>query len=56
VTVAGRKVAARGTISGGAGHCSVTVPADARGARVRGTITVRSGGKAISADFAYVVR
>ena len=56
VVVAGKKVAARGTISGGAGHCSFTVPADARGARVRGTITVRSGGKTISADFAYVVR
>jgi hypothetical protein len=56
VLVAGKKVAAAGTLSGGAGRCSFTVPDDARGAVARGTISVRSGGKAVAANFTYVVR
>jgi hypothetical protein len=56
VTVGGRTVAATGRIVGGAGRCTFTVPSDARGALARGTITVRSAGKAVVADFAYVVR
>jgi hypothetical protein len=56
VLAAGKPVAAKGSVAGGAGHCSLLVPATAAGKRLRGTITVRSGGKVVSADFAYVIR
>lgn len=52
--VAGKKVPAKGRVTGGVGRCTFGVPATARGAAVRGTITVRSGGKAVSASFALV--
>jgi hypothetical protein len=54
VQVAGKKVPAMGQVRGGVGRCTFDVPATARGATVRGTITVRSGGKTVSASFAFV--
>jgi hypothetical protein len=54
VRVAGKKVAARGRLASGVGRCTFDVPANARGAAVRGSITVRSSGKAVSASFAFV--
>jgi hypothetical protein len=56
VFVAGRRVAARGSVAGGAGRCSVVLPASAKGKPLRGTITVRSGGARVARAFAYVVR
>lgn len=55
VSVGGHKVPAHGSVVGGAGRCSFVVPADVHGALVRGTITVRSGGKTVSSRFAYHV-
>jgi hypothetical protein len=54
VAVAGMKVPAKSRIAAGIARCTFDVPATARGAAVRGTITVRSGGKAVSANFAFV--
>ncbi len=51
----GHKVPATGHISGGAGRCTFAVPKGAIGSVIRGTITVHSGGKAVSNDFAFVV-
>ncbi|HUG65774.1 MAG TPA: hypothetical protein VMK83_11195 [Gaiellaceae bacterium] len=56
VRVAGRLVAARGSLAGGAARCSLVVPAAAQGTRLRGTITVRSGGARVVRAFAYLVR
>jgi hypothetical protein len=56
VLAAGKPVLARGTVAGGAGHCSLVVPGEAAGKVLRGTITVRSGGKSVAADFSYVIR
>jgi len=56
VRVGGTPVPARGTVSGGAAHCSLRVPAAAAGRLLRGTIAVRVAGKSVAADFAYVVR
>jgi hypothetical protein len=52
----GHTVPAAGRISGGAGRCTFVVPKGAVGSVIRGTITVHSGGKAVSDDFAFVVR
>ena len=49
-------VAAKGTVVGGSGRCAFVVPQGAKGKTLRGTITVRTGGKAVAANFAYVVR
>ena len=54
VLVAGKKVPAKGRMADGVGRCTFDVPTTARGSAVRGTITVRSGGKAVSANFAFV--
>jgi hypothetical protein len=54
--VAGKPMPARGSVGGGAGRCSVAVPAATEGMALRGTITVRSGGARVSRAFAYVVR
>ena len=51
----GHTVHATGRISGGAGRCTFAVPTGAIGSVIRGTITVHSGGKAVSNDFAFVV-
>lgn len=56
VLAAGKPVAASGSVSRGAGRCTVAVPATAKGKVLRGTITVRSGGKRVSRAFSYVVR
>jgi hypothetical protein len=56
VSAGGKKLPARGTVSRGAGHCAVIVPPTAAGSALRGTITVRTGGKSVSRAFAYVVR
>jgi hypothetical protein len=55
VLSAKKKVPATGRISGGAGRCSFVVPKSATGSVIRGTITVRSDGKAVSEDFAFDV-
>ncbi len=56
VLVAGKRVAARGSVARGAGRCSLALASDAGGKALRGTITVRSGGARVARDFAYVVR
>jgi len=56
VLAAGKKVPAKSSVSDGAGHCRVVVPTSAAGTVLRGTITVRTGGKSVSEDFAYVIR
>jgi hypothetical protein len=56
VVLAGKPIAAKGTVAGGAARCAFGVPRTAARALVRGTVAVRVGGKRVSADFAYVVR
>jgi len=56
VLAANKPVRADGRVAGGAGRCSLVVPRAMSGKVLRGTITVRSGGKSIAADFTYVVR
>jgi hypothetical protein len=51
-----RSVPARGSVAGGSGRCVFVVPASAKGKLVRGSITVRAGGKSVAADFKYLVR
>jgi hypothetical protein len=51
----GKRVTATGTVGGGAGHCSFVVPRATGGRVLRGTIRVRSGGKAVAAKFSYVI-
>ena len=55
VVAADRAVAATGRVVGGAGRCAFVVPRSAKGKMLRGTITVRAGGKSAATDFAYVV-
>ena len=56
VLAAEKRVAATGRVIGGAGRCTFVVPAAARGKVLRGTVTVRTGGTSVAADFSYVVR
>jgi hypothetical protein len=56
VLVSGKPVPAKGTVSGGAAHCRMLVPAGSAGKALRGTITVRVGGKAVVERFSFVVR
>ena len=56
VLAAEKRVAAKGRVVHGAGRCAFVVPASARGKVLRGTVTVRSGGKSVASDFSYVVR
>ena len=51
-----QSVPAKGRLVGGGGRCAFVVPASAKGKLVRGTITIRSGGKSATANFAYRVR
>jgi hypothetical protein len=51
----GKRVTAKGTVGRGAGHCSFVVPPATAGRVLRGTITVRSGGKSVAATFSYVI-
>ncbi len=55
VRVGGRNVSATAGMVGGNARCSFVVPASAAGKTVRGSITVRSGGKSVTAAFAYTV-
>ena len=50
-----KRVAAKGSVSSGKGRCAFALPASAKGKLLRGTITVRSGGKSVAADFSYLV-
>jgi hypothetical protein len=56
VLAADKRVAAKGRVVGGAGRCTFVVPSNAKGKVLRGTITVRTGGAGVAADFTYVVR
>jgi hypothetical protein len=55
VLLNGKKLRAKGSVKAGAGRCAMAVPASAKSKRLRGSITVRAGGKSVSASFAYVV-
>lgn len=54
VTANGAKVRAQGRVSKGRAQCSLVVPAKA--STLRGSLTVRSGGKAVTARFSFRVR
>ena len=54
VTADGMRVRATGTVGGGRARCSLAVPKGARA--VRGSMTVRSGGTAVTARFSFKVR
>jgi hypothetical protein len=54
VTAGGKRVPAVGKVRAGGGQCSFVVPQTA--ALVRGSMTVRSGGKSLSARFSFRVR
>jgi len=54
VTAGGKRVPAVGKVRAGEGQCSLVVPETA--ALVRGSLTVRSGGKSVSARFSFRVR
>jgi hypothetical protein len=56
VLAAGVKLPATGRVSGGSAQCAFTVPRAAKGKVLRGTISVRTGGKVVARDFSYVVR
>lgn len=56
VNVAGKRVAATGRVSSGSGRCAFRVPETASGKRVTGSMVVRSGGKTVTARFAFTVR
>jgi len=54
VTAGGKRVPAVGKVRAGGGQCSLVVPETA--ALVRGSMTVRSGGKSVNARFSFRVR
>lgn len=54
VTAGGKRVHAVGKVRAGGGQCSLVVPETA--ALVRGSLTVHSGGKSVSARFSFRVR
>jgi len=56
VLASGKRVPAKGSVLRGSGRCTFVVPASAKGKLLRGTITVRSSGSSVAADFAYLVR
>lgn len=56
MTVAGKRVQVKGSVSGGLARCSVTVPAGSTGSVVRGSMLVRSDGKSVKTGFAFRVR
>jgi hypothetical protein len=56
VRVAGRPVRATGRVRAGLASCSLLVPESAAGTALRGSMTVRSGGKSVVARFAFAVR
>jgi hypothetical protein len=56
VRVAGQRVAATGRVSSGSGRCAFRVPGTASHKRITGSMVVRSGGKTVTARFAFTVR
>ncbi len=54
VTAGGKRVPAVGKVRAGGGQCSLVVPETA--ALVRGSLTVHSGGKSVTARFSFPVR
>jgi len=54
ITADGTKVRATGRVRAGRGQCSLVVPQGA--SAIRGSMTVRSGGKSVSARFSFKVR
>ena len=55
VLAAGAKVPATGRVAGGSAQCAFVVPRTAKGKVLRGTISVRLGGKTVARDFSFVV-
>jgi hypothetical protein len=47
------QVPGKGSVKGGAGRCAFAVPAGSSGSTLSGTMTVRSGGKSVTAKFSY---
>ena len=43
-------------VARGSAHCAFVVPSTAKGKVLRGTISVRTGGKFVARNFAFVVR
>lgn len=56
VLAAGTRLPATGRVAGGAAQCAFVVPRAAKGKVLRGTISVRTGGKVVARDFSFVVR
>lgn len=56
VRVGAKPVQAAGRVAAGTGRCSLRLPADARGAMLRGSMVVRSAGKAVTTRFSFPVR
>ena len=56
VRTSGATVPAAGRVARGSAHCAFVVPRTAKGKVVRGTISVRTGGKNVARNFAFVVR
>ena len=56
VRTSGATVPAAGRVARGSAHCSFVVPSTAKGKVLRGTISVRTAGKIVARDFAFVVR
>jgi hypothetical protein len=56
VRVAGNPVRATGRVRAGLASCSLLVPESAAGTALRGSMTVRFGGKSVVARFAFAVR
>lgn len=56
VRVAGQRVVAAGKVAAGKGRCSFRVPQAASRKRVSGSMVVHSGGKTVTAQFAFIVR
>ncbi len=55
VLAAGTKIPATGRVAAGSAQCAFVVPRTAKGKVLRGTISVRTGGKTVARDFSFVV-
>ena len=54
--VGATRLRARGGFGGGRAHCVVSVPRNAKGKTLRGTLTVRAAGASLSRPFSYRIR
>jgi hypothetical protein len=54
-SLAGTKLSGVGSVARGAARCVFSIPGSGAGARLRGTVTVRSAGSTLARPFAYVV-